>query len=229
MSHLVGQVNGSDRQFVPTEFARRGVRSTWILCWLAAPAYKIERSLLAQRLSTNFMCIQELSTLSSNSSFRTTDSGIDADWLPQQDVQQHEDQHSTLGSRHSCLRCSTDSQVLQDSATSVPAVTADKLASTVQFLHRLDSANIQEIAGLLGGKCKSYVQTGRAVAALPPYEARQAFLEGPACPPCCPSRTETAEGINALRHVSSVDIGTHPVPHLLIINPDAADSKLDQA
>lgn len=104
-----------------------------------------------------------------------------------------------------CSRCSDT--LLHDSATSQHALPADRLSNTVLFLNRLDTANVNK-TGLLGTDSKrGHSHAGRAIAALQPHEARKTFLLGPACPPCCPRRTQTAEGINALRHVSDVDIG----------------------
>lgn len=124
--------------------------------------------------------------------------------------------HSSHSST-TCQRCLEP--VLHDSATSHRALPADRLSNTVQTLNRLDTANVNETDGLLGTDCqKAQTQAGKAVAALPPHEARKTFLLGPPCAPCCPRRTQTAEGINALRHVSDVDIGDYLLCFLQILS-----------
>lgn len=110
-----------------------------------------------------------------------------------------------------CDRC--PETVLHDSATSLcPPPGADRLSNTIEFLRRMDTANVNETDSQLSTDCgQAQEHAGRAVAALPPLEARKTFLLGPACPPCCPRRTQTAEGINALHHIKDVDIGDKPV------------------
>lgn len=111
-------------------------------------------------------------------------------------------------SSRDCERC--PESVLHDSAASLHSlVPADKISSTLEFLKRLETSVDNGKREQLSTDCgRAQADVGKAVAALPPREARKTFLLGPPCSACCPRRTQTAEGINALRAVKDVDIGS---------------------
>lgn len=109
-------------------------------------------------------------------------------------------------SSRDCERC--PGSVLHDSAASLHSLSpADKISSTLEFLKRLETSVDNGRKEQLNTDCgRAQADVGKAIAALPPREARKTFLLGPPCSACCPRRTQTAEGINALRTVKDVDI-----------------------
>ena len=103
---------------------------------------------------------------------------------------------------------------LQDSAASEYCHYSEQITNQVNFLTRLDTANINETSQLIEGKDVTAKpapeQAEKAFAQLPPFEARKAFLLGAPRPACCPERAQTAEGIRKLRQTKDGEIGTVP-------------------